>query len=295
MRVLSLLALSLSTLVVASACDGCDPEAREDGGALGVIDAGSAPLPDAGEGDAGRQPGDAGPVVDDAGPDVDDAGAQPGDAGPAPGDAGTAEEDAGPPLACLSSRACPAPAICSDLQDEGDEVVPYCRAPEAGGAGALGEQCEAAEECESGLCLPRVEACGVACQDAALDCPGGAVCTAYPFGATSGASWIGVCAPGCGGDDDCGEGRVCTYNGNLPADVFDAVCEIPAGPGDLGAACDAATDCQAGLCLPEGCTRVCEDGSDCAGGLAGNPMAGCEDVQVASPSDDGTAILKMCR
>src|SRR5690606_23580267 len=124
----------------------------------------------------------------------------------------------------------------------------------------------------------------------------GGACTAYPFAPDSGgATWLGICAAACASDEDCPSGRVCTYNGNPLTNAFDAICERPAGPGELGADCDEAAECVSGLCLADRCSRVCEDASDCTGGVSGNGMTACEDVEVFDPAGTGSAFLRLCR
>lgn len=265
------------------ACVLADAGASDDAGAFdaGLDDAGTpdAGLDDAGAFDAGLD--DAGAF--DAGPDdagLDDAGAS---------DAGTS--DAGP---CRSSRECPSDLVCADLRDEGAQVTPYCNAPSRDPNDAdLAEACAEGSDCDTGLCLPRAEVCSVACEDTALDCPAGATCTAYPFGLSS--TWIGVCADACADDSGCAAPRVCTYNGNPLTNAFDAICEVPAGAGDLGAACATSEDCISGLCVPEGCSRVCDGDEDCAGGAPGNALSTCRQTTVATPLEDGTTTLLMCR
>lgn len=253
----------------------------------GEVDSG---IVDAGVFDAG-EPEDAG-VVDAGLPDAGsvDAGAvDAGEKDAGPFDAGPEERE------CLSSRDCDFDRLCSDLRDEGNEVVPYCRG-EAAGNGLIGDLCVAQGDCLSGFCTPRGKVCSEACEDAEIDCGVGTACTAYPFGATDGFNYLSVCVLACDRDADCPAERFCTYNGNPSTNVFDSVCEEAAGPGGLGDPCNAATDCASGLCLAEGCTRACVDANDCVGGAIGNPMNACVDVTVADPNDTGTPqTLQMCR
>ena len=306
-------------LALALGCDGCDRPCATDADcasgqrceegrcvaaaalpsdASDLLDSGppSTGEPDAGTADAG--PADAGRAGADAG--ELDAGSQTADAGELDAgsttDGGRLAVDAGE-IACTSSRDCDATErICAELRDEGSAVTPYCAAP-GEGPDPLGVSCESGLACETGLCIPRAQSCGVACEDAALDCASGQACTAYPFGTQAGAfSFIGVCVNACTNDDSCQSGRVCTYNGNPLSNVFDAVCEVPLGPLQLGASCSEDADCESGLCLSEGCSRVCESSNDCAQGAPGNTMTTCRDVLVGAPTGAGPDVsLRLCR
>lgn len=252
----------------------------------GTVDAGriDAGVTDAGAADAGIDGG-----LDDAGHEFDAGGVDAGEKDAGPFDAGPDE------LQCLSSRDCDFDRLCSDLRDEGSEVVPYCRG-EGAGTGVLGDLCVGGGDCASGLCTPRGKVCSEACEDADLDCGAQMACTAYPFGATDGFNYLSVCVLSCASDADCPTDRFCTYNGNPHTNVFDSVCEEAAGSGGLGDPCASATDCASGLCLSEGCTRACVDSSDCSGGASANPMNACVDVTVADPNETGAAqTLRMCR
>lgn len=289
----------LLAVPVVGACDGCGfgapdggPPSPTDGGANALVDAGF----DAGPSDAGIDAGprdagfDAGPsdAGFDAGPQDAGFDAGPSDAGFDAGPLDAGLPDAG---ACLSTQDCASPLVCSELRDVGTTVEPWCRAPQAGDP--LLSVCAAGATCASKLCVPRARVCSEACELSARDC-GAGVCTAYPFAFDVGdtPTWIGVCAAGCAADDDCPDGRLCTYNGNPLTNAFDRVCEEPDGAKVFGAVCGADNECESGLCLASQttCTTPCEGAADCAA-----PLATCDDVTVATPDGQGNTLLRMCR
>src|SRR5690606_24015229 len=130
-----------------------------------------------------------------------------------------------PDVRCGSSRECTdGVRVCSDISRPDGE---YCRFPNTGGR-PLGSSCSAGSQCYEGLCLLGVsDECSVVCQNSALDCGTGQICTS--FGPD-----LNLCNTACTNDAGCGAGRVCTTNSNYPANDIDKICVTPYGPKTLG-------------------------------------------------------------
>lgn len=150
---------------------------------------------------------------------------------------------------------CRLPSDCASgicLQRLAEPGKAYCAQP-------CGEGCPAGEQCVGllsggGACIPSSGSCGF---ESGL--PAGAYCWA-PFHCARGLRCVvfpgdARCAVECGGPGDCAPGLVCTLD---PVDLPRA-CLAPGGA-PLGAACEWATACADGVCLPDGrCSRWCGD------------------------------------
>lgn len=134
---------------------------------------------------------------------------------------------------CATLPACPPGLVCAPLPDGAGGAVPVCV---PGSGGGFGETCTAASQCATQLCLGAGSSgvCTAPCHQ--IPCPQGYTCTAVQDGAGT----IQLCAPN-----------------HLVG-------------GNFGDACNAASECQSGLCLNDArlgfayCTRSCVSNADCA-------------------------------
>lgn len=281
-------------------------DAEDPSGDAGVMADGSASedaaLADAEPGDAGTLAPDAASgdasTPADAGPPPTDAGAL--DAAPGPLDSGTLGPDAAVATdagnRCTSSRDClPGVEVCGDIRVANGSIETRCNAANPSPPAApVGGSCTQGSQCGSSLCLDDFAGeCSELCADAALDCPAGFSCSGYQY--NPGPVWVYACSRSCEDNSACGApsggnpGNVCSPQVFQRGGAWsvERVCQLPAGPGGLGAACANGGDCQSGLCLTTSRTVGCLDNGGCMSGevcecangqappCAGGAMASC--------------------
>jgi len=234
---------------------------------------------------------------------------------------------------CTSTGACTdGVRVCGDLrQDAQGDVAAFCRFPNSNGA-QLGTSCMANSECREGLCLGTSNECSVACtQDTDCSAANNQVCTTFSFSQNSD---VNLCVRGCTDNASCTGGNVCTVSQDVTDNDVDQICRTPIGQSQLGASCTNGGECAEGLCLTtnvydgvsctsdaqcsgtktcecpiddpnctngkqcadvsQRCSRLCDDNSDCTGGVAGNALTACNgDVFVSRPNG-GTKLLSLC-
>ncbi|HEV8322084.1 MAG TPA: hypothetical protein VG389_10750 [Myxococcota bacterium] len=178
-----------------------------------------------------------------------------------------------------------------------------CGGPRLGG---IGGACTSSTDCAAGLaCIDPIELpggyCTAAC-DPATPCPGGAACIDELC--------FQSCTPGSGAAQ-CRDGYVCTHqdvcalpctaDAECPASFFcadDGVCtddadRPPPDPGEVGAPCAAAGECDPGLtCLPPAlggrCSRTCDAEPQCANGTT------CSALAVPNPATGALGLEAWC-
>ncbi|MGM0555835.1 MAG: hypothetical protein ACQEVA_05610 [Myxococcota bacterium] len=223
--------------------------------------------------------------------------------------------------------------LCSELRiDQSTNTQEaYCRFPVTGGD-PLGSTCSTGTDCRTGLCLSSVSAeCSVACVNDG-QCAAEQVCTGI-FGENSARICLRGCSDNddCSALNTGGDTHLCTISEDAAANEIDQVCrkEVTGG-GDLGAACSTNQDCASGMCLtntqytstactsdsqcssgqvcvpdPSGtgnvcadedllCTHICDDASDCSGGISGNELTACAQDITVTLQNGTTDTISAC-
>lgn len=227
--------------------------------------------------------------------------------------------------ACTSSDDClDGVRVCGQLRDVGGVQTGYCRLPNVGKS-QLGEACLVGNDCREGICFSFASECTVVC-DKNADCAASQECTTFGD--------LNFCSTSCSDNSDCGADRRCTINSDVIANELDQVCVNPFGADLLGAPCTDGSTCETGMCLTttmftttactadtdcagadtcecpidepscttgkrcatteDRCTNLCDDNSDCQGGVAGNPLTACSpDIRTSLPLG-GTVNISAC-
>jgi hypothetical protein len=221
----------------------------------------------------------------------------------------------------LDGKVCPCAAgyVC-------DESVRICvRAPDAGAAAQLGDECASDDECASELCHSNGDSsyCTMPCGRTA-DCPLSFTCAVGPGGDRTcaperifaGASFTtpsgeacavenstcqsGICDPSalacverCARDEHCSS----FGTGCIVREVFSEECGPPVGAGAAGDTCTANAECASGICnkYESACAAPCCTDADCGADES------CLDydidteqiITVCRPSGAGTTPLGM--
>ncbi|MFB6372669.1 MAG: hypothetical protein ABEN55_06065, partial [Bradymonadaceae bacterium] len=112
---------------------------------------------------------------------------------------------------CTSSGSC-SDGIrrCNDVrQSANNQIDAYCKFPNSGASGSLGNSCSQNADCKSGLCAgqlgtPIRDVCSVACVSDS-QCASGQTCASLPFSNTD----VATCTKPCSYNGDCASGNVC--------------------------------------------------------------------------------------
>ena len=207
------------------------------------------------------------------------------------------------PLQCGSSGDCTdGVRVCGELSSTSTELLTWCTFPNDGQL-TMGNACSDMSDCYDNVCGYASGECTVFCE-ADSDCGAAAdhICTAYRY--NPGPTDLGMCARSCTDSDDCqvtgsNPDAVCSINANFVENIYDLVCEAPAGDGDVGAPCTNSSGnqdgnmCETGICLrtylydgtPCTVDSQCASGSTCEALLDGSGSSQC-----ATTSDACTAI-----
>ncbi len=175
---------------------------------------------------------------------------------------------------------CPAGEACViTAHPEGDRAIRICT---DAGERALGEACNANDECAGALCFGG--RCSQLC-DGGPDCAAPYDCERIEVPVAAGVSAeIGLCTipeTPCSRPADCPEGLSCSFFRDENDAVVSLCSDNPGGP--AGTPCEGPGDCRAGLCLFEGvCADVCTEDADCEGDF------GCESLRF------GAQVLEVC-
>ena len=181
---------------------------------------------------------------------------------------------------CTRDAGCPLEGwVCTPAADPDDAGVlaPVCDEPAGEGAG--GAECEADEDCRSGLCLVDLETpvCWQACE-ADEDCPEGTRCyedlVSVPV--EGGSSTVPACAPDrgtltpCTNDAACGDDEVCSAMPDGVRETLRTRCVLPADPPPEECQNLERGDCLSGVCFEPNpqipvpvCLELCEAEADC--------------------------------
>ena len=157
-------------------------------------------------------------------------------------------------------------------------------------SGELGDPCQSAGDCLSGVCLTPLSAniqgvpglCSTAC-NASADCAAGGVCLPDPTGTVAKACW-----KECGSAGDCSSGVACVWEPNagsgVCAAVAFAICDNLVGAGQCNS-------CAANAC----CTAYqdCESDVTCGKDFAACAGSSCV-AKLASSGDSAEANLGSC-
>lgn len=240
-----------------------------------------------------------------------------------------------PDQQCTSTQDCTdGTRVCGDLRDtNGDTYLDagFCRFPNVGKS-QLGAACNVGSDCRENVCLGFAGECTVVC-DQNTDCAAGQTCTTFMGNATDG--YLNFCNTACSDNSDCGADRRCTINSDAIGNTIDQICIKTVGAGILGASCADGSTCETGLCLTttqytatsctsdatcatgqtcecpiddpncttgklcatseNHCTNLCDDNSDCTGGVAGNPLTTCSpEIRTSLPDGSGGVNISAC-
>lgn len=216
--------------------------------------------------------------------------------------------------------------VCSDVRDDMGTDVAFCEMPNVGGQ-QLGTDCTASNQCRENICLLGIsDECSVVC-DKDTDCAASQVCTTY-----GDLNYCNTACGGnddCGAPDE-----YCTIQGDVITNEIDFICVLPPGTNDLGALCADGNDCLTGLCLrtysftgvactddsqcsagetcecpvdnpnctvgkecateEDRCTNICDDVTDCSGGIVGNELTSCSNSTFAQRPDGTSVAISTC-
>ncbi len=145
-------------------------------------------------------------------------------------------------IGCATGQVCLADGVCAGTVHDRAVCAP----------------CTAGAECAPGACIGYPDGrsyCGVPCAGPS-DCAAGEVCHDLPSvggrcvrlveGAPSCAGWV----RGCSVDTECGPLETC--------EVTSGLCVRGLAGAELGARCDAPSDCLSGRCIAHACARSCD-------------------------------------
>ncbi|HNS98610.1 MAG TPA: hypothetical protein PKL73_16775 [Polyangiaceae bacterium] len=198
-------------------------------------------------------------------------------------------------LPCANSQACDPGEVCSELQNEGNQLVAYCRQTNAGGS-ELGSPCTSDGQCASLSCPSWLGFCTEVCSSP-MDCDSTSPQACVDV-FNNGASIVAACAPSCKRDADCSAGHVCKIATDSASNLHRFICGPGWGSDQVGVSCQTSNSCASGMCLRNYtngqlvdaiCSAPCNTGADCPVGYQV-----CVDVEMSTPSGGGKQTVRMC-
>jgi hypothetical protein len=198
-------------------------------------------------------------------------------------------------LPCPNTAACDPGEYCTELMQEGQLLVPYCRQGNAGGD-PTGTFCSSGASCASLSCPNWLGFCTEVCSTDS-DC----VATTKQACVdvfNNGSSVVAACAPACAKVSECPTGTTCMIARDSANNKNRFICGPGWGTDPVGTNCMVENKCASGLCIQNYangqivdaiCTAPCVTGADCPSGYQV-----CTDVQMNTPSGTGTQTIRMC-